>query len=154
MPLPGRGLVVVTDEQQHDGPHAPERRMHVVDVSGDDPRYVTAFPAPDPAYDERPLRFGPHCFHENRAGSYRSERVLFATYFNAGVRVYDLADPAAPAEVAHWVPEAPAGQPAPQANDLFVDATGLVWVTDRGTGGVSVLEPEDDLASLMAEARL
>jgi hypothetical protein len=29
-----------------------------------------------------------------------------------------------------------------------------VWVTDRGTGGVSVLEPEDDLASLMAEARL
>jgi hypothetical protein len=154
MPLPGRGLVVVTDEQQHDGPHAPERLMHVVDVSGDDPRYVTAFPAPDPLYDERPLRFGPHAFHENRAGSYRSERVLFATYFNAGVRVYDLADATAPVEVAHWVSEAPAGRPVAQANDLFVDDSGLVWVTDRGGGGVFALEPEEELAQLMAEARL
>ena len=153
MPLPGRGLLVVTDEQQKDGPHAPERLMHVLDISTEEPRYLTAFPTPDPRYAARPLRFGPHAFHENRAGSYRSERVVFATYFNAGVRVYDLADPERPVEVAHWVPEAPAGQLAPQSNDLFVDDAGLVWVTDRGTGGVSVLEPEADLAALMADAR-
>ena len=154
MPLPGRQLLVVTDEQQKDGPHAPERLMHVLDLAEDVPRYVTAFPAPVGDFDELPLRFGPHCLHENRLGSYRSERVLFATWFNAGLRVYDLLDPARPVEVAHWVSAPPPGQPVAQANDLFVDAGGLVWVTDRGSGGVAVLEPEDELAALMADARL
>jgi len=154
MPLPGRQLLVVTDEQQKDGPHAPERHMHLLDLAPDVPRYVTAFPPPAGDFDELPLRFGPHCLHENRQGSYRSERVLFATWFNAGLRVYDLLDPGRPVEVAHWVSAPPPGQPVAQANDLFVDDGGLVWVTDRGSGGVSVLEPEDDLAALMADARL
>jgi hypothetical protein len=153
MPLPSRGVVVVTDEQQADGPHAPKRLMHVVDVSDDrNPRYVTAFPEPAGDYDDQPLRYGPHCFHENRQGSYRSERLLFATYFNAGLRVYDLTDVEHPVEVAHWVSEAPEGSAAPQSNDLFVDGDGLVWVTDRGTGGVFVLQPEDELAGLMEDA--
>lgn len=107
-----------------------------------------------PSYAQRPLRFGPHNFHENREGSYRSERLLFATYFNAGVRVYDVADPEAPREVAHWVSEPAEGQPAAQANDLFVDADGLIWVTDRVGGGVFVLEPEPELEALMREAQL
>jgi hypothetical protein len=107
-----------------------------------------------PSYAQRPLRFGPHNFHENREGSYRSERLLFATYFNAGVRVEDVADPEAPREVAHWVSEPAEGQPAAQANDLFVDADGLIWVTDRVGGGVFVLEPEPELEALMREAQL
>ncbi len=63
-------------------------------------------------FDDLPMRFGAHNLHENRAGSYRSERIVFATYFSAGVRVYDLADPARPAEVAHWVPEPPPAKPS------------------------------------------
>lgn len=54
--------------------------------------------------------------------SYCSERLVFATYFSAGLRVYDLADPAQPEEVAHWIPELPPGQPVAQLNDLFVNA--------------------------------
>jgi streptogramin lyase len=80
--------------------------------------------------------------------------VVFATYFSAGVRVYDLADPSDPVEVAHWIPEPPPGQAAAQINDLFVDATGLIWVTDRVTGGLYVLQPDPALAALMDEARL
>jgi hypothetical protein len=34
-----------------------------------------------------------------------------------------------------------------------VDSGGLVWVTDRITGGLYVLEPEPSLANLMADAR-
>lgn len=155
LPLPGRDLLVVTDEQQSDGPLAPERRTHMVDIANPkDPRYLTMLPAPDESYDRMPLRFGPHCLHENRKGSYRSERLLFATYFNAGVRVYDTADPEHPVEVAHWVSQPPPGQAAPQANDLFVDSDGLIWVTDRGGGGVFVLEPEPELAALMRDAEL
>jgi hypothetical protein len=154
LPLPGRKLVVATDEQQKDGPGAHELFIHVVDVSGEKARYVSRFPGPGEEYGRQELRFGPHNLHENRAGSYRSERVLFATYFSAGVRVYDLADPEDVVEVGHWVSTAPAGQAAPQANDLFVDSDRLVWVTDRVSGGVACLEPDDGLAALMAEVAL
>ncbi|MBE1491561.1 LVIVD repeat-containing protein [Plantactinospora soyae] len=154
LPLPGRDLLVVTDEQQHDGPYAPERRIHLVDIAEPStPRYLGPLPHPTGPYDELPMRFGPHCLHENRPGSYRSGRLVFATYFSAGVRVYDLADPGDPREVAHWVSETPPGQSAPQANDLFVDSDGLVWVTDRVHGGLFVLEPEPRLRALMERAR-
>jgi hypothetical protein len=152
LPLPGRGLVVATDEQVHDGPRAPRRSIRVIDVAGASPAVLAQCPHPA-GFDELPLRFGAHNLHENQAGSYRSERIVFATYFSAGVRVYDLADPQHPAEVAHWLPEPPPGQAAAQINDLFVDDGGLVWVTDRIGGGLYVLEPEPALAALMAEAR-
>jgi hypothetical protein len=155
MPLVGRDLLVVTDEQQHDGPHGEERRIHLVDIADPSkPRYLRTLPAPDASYDELPQRFGPHNVHENRAGSYRSNEIVFATYFSAGVRVYDLADPHDPREIAHWAAEAPPGSQVAQANDLFVDADGIIWVTDRGTGGVTALQPDDELAARMREAAL
>lgn len=152
LPLPGRGLVAATDEQVHDGPRAPRRSIRVIDVSGGAPAVLSECPHPA-GFDELPLRFGAHNLHENQPGSYRSERIVFATYFSAGVRVYDLADPEHPAEVAHWLPEPPPGQPVPQINDLFVDDGGLIWVTDRIGGGLYVLAPEPPLAALMAEGR-
>jgi hypothetical protein len=153
LPLPGRDLVVVTDEQQKDGLEAPTRLVRVVDVADPAaPRVVSVLPEPERLYDD--LRYGPHNLHENRAGSYRSERLVFVTYFNAGLRVYDLEDPAHPVEVAHWVPEPPPGQAAPQVNDLFVESGGLIWATDRYAGGVFALEPEPALAELLDAARL
>jgi hypothetical protein len=152
LPLPGRKLVVITDEQVTDGPHAPQRAIRVVDVSGPAPRVLARCPHPA-GFDDLPLRCGAHNLHENRPGSYRSERLVFATYFSAGVRVYDLADAGHPVEVAHWVPAPPPGQPVAQINDLFVDDGGLIWVTDRIGGGLYVLEPEPALAALMARAR-
>jgi hypothetical protein len=153
LPLAGRGLVVATDEQQHDGPDAPERGIRLIDVTGE-PAVVAALPTPSGGFERLPMRFGAHNLHENRAGSYRSERLVFATWFSAGVRVYDLADPRAPREVAHWVGPAPACQPVPQSNDLWVDADGLVWVTDRIGGGLAVLEPGPELRELMEEGRM
>jgi hypothetical protein len=152
LPLPWRGLVVATDEQVHDGPHAPAA-LHPRpgrlrrEPAGPGP---SAHPA---GFGGLPLRFGAHNLYENQPGSCISERIVFATYFSAGVRVYDLADPARPREVAHWVPDPPPGQPAAQINDLFVDDGGLVWVTDRISGGLYVLQPEPGLAALMAGAR-
>ncbi|MEN3341460.1 MAG: hypothetical protein V7644_864 [Actinomycetota bacterium] len=146
LPLPGRRLVAVTDEQLRDGPHAEPRYVRLVDVSAPrEPRVAGTCPEPAGAFAEQPVRFGPHNLHENRAGSYRSAELIFVTYFNAGLRVYDVADPARPQEVASWVPE----QDAPQTNDLYVEAGGRVWVTDRFTGGLSCLEPEPELAELM-----
>ena len=152
LPLAGRGLVVCTDEQVRNGPHAPERHVRVVDVSDvSAPRVASVVPAPEGDFASRPLRFGPHNLHENRSGTYQSDSLVFVTYFNAGLRVYDVADPEAPVEVAHWVPDTPAGQEAVQSNDLLVEESGLIWVTDRIRGGLYLLEPEEELAALMRE---
>jgi hypothetical protein len=110
-------------------------------------------PPPDEFYD-RGLRFGPHNLHENRPGTYRSADLVFCTYFNAGLRVYDVSDAGRPIEVAHWVPETPAGQEAAQINDVFVGADLDIWVTDRVNGGVYRLEADDDLTDRMRRAAL
>jgi hypothetical protein len=71
LPLPGRDLVVATDEQVRDGPHAPRRAIHVIDSSGDVPRVLAQCPHPA-GFGALPLRFGAHNLHENQPGSYRS----------------------------------------------------------------------------------
>jgi hypothetical protein len=133
---------------------APTRGIHLLDISDPvSPRYLRQLPEPEAAYRELPSRFGAHNLHENRAGSYRSERFVFATYFSGGVRVYDLADADEPVEIAHWVPSPPPGQDVTQLNDLFVDDDLTIWVSERHTGGIYALRPDDDLAALLDGAR-
>lgn len=38
------------------------------------------------------------------------------------------------------MPPAPDGQASPLLNDLYVGVDGIVYVTDRGNGGLYVLE--------------
>ncbi|MGH2734880.1 MAG: LVIVD repeat-containing protein [Actinomycetota bacterium] len=155
LPLPGRSLVITTDEAVRNDCEGEQKLVRVIDVSDvSAPEVVAICPPPDESFCKRGLRFGPHNLHENLPGSYRSETLLFVTYFNAGLRVYDLSEARAPREVAYWVPDSPAGQKAPQINDLYVDASGLIYVTDRITGGLYVLEPDDDLLGRMEATRL
>ena len=155
MPLPGRDLLVVTDETVTDRCAGEEHLVRLVDVSDPrDPRVVSVCPPPEGDFCERGLRFGPHNTHENRPGSYCSADLVFVTYFNAGLRVYDVSDAQAPVEVAHWIPETPPGQEACQINDVFVATDHLVYVTDRVNGGVYVLQPDDALSARMTEASL
>ncbi|WP_238993241.1 LVIVD repeat-containing protein [Nocardioides caldifontis] len=155
MPLPGRNLLVVTDETVTDGCEGEEHLVRVVDISDPAlPRVVSICPPPEGDYCERGLRFGPHNTHENRPGSYRSAELVFVTYFNAGLRVYDVQDAAAPVEIAHWLPPTPPGQLAPQINDVFVTADLDIYVTDRVNGGLFVVRPDEELASRMGKAAL
>lgn len=155
LPLPGRGLVVTTDEAVRERCNEEQKLVRVIDVSDvRAPRVVSICPQPDDDFCRHGLRFGPHNLHENLPGSYRSETLAFVTYFNAGLRVYDISDATAPREIAHWVPETPSGQEAPQINDLYVDRSALIFTTDRITGGLYVLEPDDHLFAAMEDARL
>jgi hypothetical protein len=145
----------VTDEVVTEGRAGEPHDIRLVDVADPTaPHVVSVCPAPPDEFYDHGLRFGPHNLHENRPGSYRSATLVFATWFNGGLRVYDLRDAAHPVEVAHWVPATPAGQPAPQINDLFVGAEHDIWVTDRVTGGVYALAPDDRLDALMTEHAL
>jgi hypothetical protein len=125
----------------------------VVDISDETAPFVRSiFPVPEGDFCERGLRFGTHCLHENRPGSFRSQELMFVTYFNAGLRVYDVNDPDNPVEVAHWIPECPPNQPAAQINDVFVSEDFTVYATDRVNGGVYILEPDEMLSGLMTRA--
>lgn len=149
LPLPSRGLLVVACEStkptcEEDG----DKRNWLVDVREErQPVTISTFPRPTPPkgspwsdYCERPLRFGPHNVHENRPGSFHSETLIFATYYNAGLRIVDISDQFRPTEVGHFVPPSPPGQEAPQINDVFVDSDGLIYLTDRIRGGMYVVE--------------
>jgi hypothetical protein len=124
--------------------------VRVVDVSDEIAPVVKSIcPVPEGDFCERGLRFGAHCLHENRPGSYRSQETIFVTYFNAGLRVYDISNPEQAAEIAHWIPECPPGQKAAQINDVFVAQDHTVYVTDRVNGGVYILQPDVDLSNRM-----
>lgn len=152
LPLPGRDLVVVSDEAVTDGCGDDPHMVRIVDVSDEtNPSVVSICPVPEGDFCDRGLRFGAHCLHENLPNSYRSEQLVFVTYFNAGLRVYDIADAEYPVEVAHWIPETPPGQAAAQINDLYVDEDRTVFVSDRVNGGVYILRPEDWLDAVMQQ---
>lgn len=155
LPLQGRDLVAVTDEAITDGCEGPAHMVRLVDVSDEtSPKVASICPVPNGDFCNRGLRFGAHCLHENRPGSYRSNELLFATYFNAGLRVYDAADTGTPRDIAHWIPECPPGQAAAQMNDVWVAEDHLVYVTDRVNGGVFILAPDPELSARMTAASI
>lgn len=141
LPLPSHRAVAVTDEPLTDNCQEPPKHARLYDLSDETaPRLIGMFPEPAGDWCARGGRYGSHNFHENRPGSFVSEDVLFLTYFNAGLRVYDVGDTGGVRELARFVPPPPEGQPATQLNDVFVAANGLVYVSDRLKGGVYILE--------------
>lgn len=142
-PLPGRDLLVVTEERIAEGCVGVAPNTRIVDISDEArPRIVSTFPVPEGDFCARGGRFGPHNVHEMRPGTQVDPNTIHLTYFNAGIRVLDVSDPAAPTEIAWYIPDAPPGRPAIQLNDLLVGPDGLIYVTDRFAGGLFILELE------------
>src|SRR5574342_477328 len=94
LPLPGRKLVVATDESVKNDCQEGEKRVWVVDIREEkNPLTISSFPVPEGDFCKRGLRFGPHNVHENRPGSFQSENLIFVTYYNAELRIVDLRNP-------------------------------------------------------------
>jgi hypothetical protein len=142
LPIPGRDILVVTDEQIANECQGLFAQVRIVDISDEaNPRLLSEFPRPDGAdFCARGGRYGPHNVHEMRPGSLVDANTIYLTYFNAGLRVVDISDATQPREVAYFVPDAPPGRSSIQFNDVLVGADGLVYVTDRYRGGLYILE--------------
>jgi hypothetical protein len=140
-PLPGRSIAVTTEERIAPGCEGVAPNARLVDIADPSaPRVLSTFPIPEGDFCARGGRFGPHNVAEPERGAVVDGDTVYMTYFNAGLRVFDVADPTAPREVASYVPDAPAGQPSTQLNDLLVTPEGLIYVTDRLAGGLLILE--------------
>jgi hypothetical protein len=146
LPLFSRQLAVVADESIRNGAEDWPKLLWVLDISDErHPLAIATCQVEDPErYFSRGGRFGAHNLHENypHAYSFRSDRYVVGTFFNGGVRVFDLQDPYRPKEVALYVPETPSDSPvgAVQMNDVYVDDRCIVYAVERHTGGVYLLE--------------
>jgi hypothetical protein len=146
LPLFDRRLLVVSDESIVDAAADWPKLVWILDAREETNLVpISACPLPSmKAFARRGGRFGAHNLHENRPapGSWVSEAFIVGTFFNGGVRVFDLSDPFRPREVASYVP--PVGRRSPkgtiQLNDVFVDERGIVYTVDRFTDGLYVIE--------------
>jgi hypothetical protein len=176
IPVPDRDLMAVNTEAINEGrpfddDGEPLNYTVVVDISDVDtdphfegqrhhgPRIVSWVPTPEPeanapydTYYERPGRFGPHNQFHYREGRPRlkTDEYLVMTYFNAGLRVFDISEPLHPTPVGHYVPENPdtrIGSPRPGAGlvstfeDVVIDDRGYIYCTDPQQG-LFVLESD------------
>jgi hypothetical protein len=151
LPLPERKLLVLADEPTFANCKEGRRHIWTYDVrEPSNPAVIASFPEPGEAdYCAKGGFFGPHNLHENRPGAFQSSRLIFATYYNAGVRVYDIAEQAQPKEIAFYVPPNPTKMVDPRPNrpqvlqtaDCYVDRNGLMYLTDQNAG-LNILQYE------------
>jgi hypothetical protein len=144
LPLPDRDLLIVLDEAVLDRQEDGLKLIWVFDNrEPGNPISIATFPTPaETDYVHKGGHFGPHNIHENRPGSFVSSELIFATYQNAGVRVFDVRDPYRPLEVGALVPPAPRRMMdhrphrarVIQSADVFVDSGGLIYSTDYNAG--------------------
>ncbi len=144
LPLFNRDLMLVTQEAVRLGGEDYPKLMWMMDIRDEtNPIIIGTLPMPDTDdFFNRPGRFGAHNVYENQPGPtcFYSDNLIFATLFNAGVRVYDTSDPFHPEEVAYFVPDIPEGAPSNGINDVYVDENGIMYVVDRLKGGLYILE--------------
>jgi hypothetical protein len=144
LPLPDRNLLVVVDEAVLDDFEDGLKNIWIFDVKDRaNPTPVATMPVPQDAdYARRGAHYGPHNIHENRPGTFQSSTLIFSTWQNAGVRVFDISDQHRPKEVGALVPPPPSGlmdkrpgkKPIIQSCDIFVEKSGLIYVTDYNAG--------------------
>jgi len=152
LPLPERGLALVTSEAIASRCREPLNHTSVVDISDpSEPVLLATFPIPEPPpgapfddFCERGGRFGPHNFHQQYPSPFtdHTQHLVYLTYFNAGLRIYNIEDPRDPEEVGYFLPPDPTERFGPQppdalvlqSEDVLVDARGNVYLANKNQG--------------------
>lgn len=153
LPLPGRDLLLVSSEAHAERcDEEPWQYVALVDI-GDParPRLMSFFPEPGPPtaapyrhFCEKGGRFGPHNTNQEQHNPAVEKQgdLVYYTWFNAGLRIFDVGEPRRPREVGWFVPPAPTERAGPmprtrlvtQTEDVAVDARGNIYITDKQWG--------------------
>ena len=151
LPIPRRQLAFVNDEAINEDGNERLNLAGIVDVADPtDPRLILMFPQPVPPpetrvrnFFEKGGRFGPHNHHHPNHHPDHQDRddLAYLTYFNAGLRVFDVRDARNPQEIAWFLPPDPRAttgpkptKPVAQSEDVLVDARGYIYVSHKSQG--------------------
>jgi hypothetical protein len=115
------------------------------------PWLISLFPVPVPPADapfkdfcDKGGRFGPHNVNTeiHHPDVEKPGNLIYLTYFNAGLRVFNIKNPRLPVESGWFVPPNPT-QPVRaqggtltvnQTQDVLVDTRGYIYITDSAWG--------------------
>jgi len=151
IPLPQRALALINDEAIRENGDEDLNMAGIVDISNESqPRLISLFPLPAPPAEsglknfyQKGGRFGPHNQHHANHQSCLENRddIAYLTYFNAGLRIYDIRDARMPREVAYFIPPDPTtrigtkpNRLVAQTEDVLVDRRGCIYISDKNLG--------------------
>jgi len=111
-------------------------------------------PASEGSFCDKGGRFGPHATNEEFGPPFY-QKLTFVSYFNAGVRAFDIRDPYNPDNVAFFIPAVTGNtdfrcgpyqgnpnvcRPVVQTNNVATDDRGCIYIVDRANTGLHILE--------------
>jgi hypothetical protein len=135
-PLKHRQILVVADEDVAKLHPAAPAFTWIYDITDERaPKPISTFQVEGVDRDGAPQEpmTGCHQPTEQLKGT-----VIPFAWFAQGLRLVDIADPFAPKEVGHYLPDPPAGRRV-SSNDVTLDDRGLIYLVDRQRG-VDIIE--------------
>jgi hypothetical protein len=149
-------VFIVNESLRNECTEEARQMVYVVDITNEaTPFSVANFDVPEEkgSFCSRGGRFGAHSSNENQPPMY-DKRLLFFTWFNAGVRAVDIRNPYQLKEVGYYIPAitdktaqrcVKTAQGARckveiQSNNAEVDDRGYIYVGDRTNTGLHILE--------------
>ena len=124
------------------------------------PRLMSIFPHPLPPKDapyknfcQKEGRFGPHntVMEQHNPDVHPTGDVMYITWFNAGLRVWDITDPYQPADVGYFLPPenpnaaahaGPHSAPTNWMEDVTQDTRGYIYADDDKWGLWILRDPQ------------
>lgn len=152
VPYSSGRYLVVNGEAHAEGDRYEVTPVVLLDLANESaPRALSTFPVPRPSPQTRVVsyiakggRVGPHNQHQHQAQPDLLEptSLIPMTYFNAGLRIFSIADPYYPAEVGWYVPDdpprrygpRPAGALVCHLEDVVVDSRENIYCSDANRG--------------------
>ena len=151
LPIKSRNLVWVNSEAIAEGCREGLGQASLVDISNEkQPRLLSIMPIPVPPpgapyadFCAKGARFGPHNINhlQHLPDVEKQGALMYLTYFNAGLRVFDISNARVPKEVGYFIPPDPVKRYGPvpdtlveQTEDVLVDRRGYVYITNKNQG--------------------
>lgn len=151
-----RDIIVVVNESTSNECRESRQMAYIVDITNEKtPFGIANYQVAESRgnFCSRGGRFGAHSSNENQPPMYH-RRIVFMSWFNAGVRAVDIRDPFHPKEVGYYIPaisektdkrciktaQGEACKVAIQTNNVEVDDRGYIYIVDRANTGMHILE--------------
>jgi hypothetical protein len=150
-----RKLVHVNSESVVYNCVGPLDHVTIVDVSNPaKPVFLSRYPVPIPprglpytSFCDKGGRFGPHNQNQMQYNPHvqKQGNISFVTWFNAGLRIYDVSNTRLPREIGYFMAGEPEKQylkyygPYVRVEDIVVDTRGYIYLTGGAQQGLYVL---------------